>query len=404
MTDNNLHGKEAREDELDEVDDVPVRMEVELDWEALALAFENQLPDSFSFLHLTDGKVITLLSDTHAPPEPPQPHDEYLFMPPRPPQEGYKTMQKFIEVMEEPDVKEKLAMTLVGKGAFRRFKDQLLAYPEVRQKWFAFKDSEVYAYIRNWLRTQGIKSKNEPPLVVSKERVVAGGKAFGEDRRREQLKRVMKAPPNESWRAAIAPYDRPRLMFRPAKTALLLIDLQKVFVDPRGDNFLPMSVRAVEMLRELVDVCRKNGLAVIFTRHVHNNPLEDGGAMAGWWRSLILEGTLGSELIDTIRPIPGERVITKCRYSAFMGTPLEMVLRALKVEDLLIGGVMTNLCCETTARDAFIRDFNIFFLGDGTATVDDDLQVGSLRNIAFGFGRVLGVADAMRILLAGTDA
>jgi isochorismate hydrolase len=91
-------------------------------------------------------------------------------------------------------------------------------------------------------------------------------------------------------------------------------------------------------------------------------------------------------------------VIVKCRYSAFTGTPLDMVLRSLGVEDLIIGGVMTNLCCETTARDAFNRDFNVFFLGDGTATANQELHASALRNISYGFGRVLAVAEAVQIL------
>ena len=125
--------------------------------------------------------------------------------------------------------------------------------------------------------------------------------------------------------------------------------------------------------------------------------------MSRWWRSLIEEGTEGAELADVVQPQDQEPVITKCRYSAFAGTRLEMILRSMRIEDLLVGGVMTNLCCETTARDAFVRDFNVFFLGDGTATADAGLHLASLQNIAYGFGRVMGVSEAVEILdLAAT--
>ncbi len=120
--------------------------------------------------------------------------------------------------------------------------------------------------------------------------------------------------------------------------------------------------------------------------------------MARWWRSLIEEGSEEAEFTGQLCPLPEERVITKCRYNAFTATPLEMILRTMHIEDLIIGGVMTNLCCETTARDAFVKDFNVFFLGDGTATGDSVLHYASLRNIAFGFGRVLGVSDAIQRL------
>ena len=110
---------------------------------------------------------------------------------------------------------------------------------------------------------------------------------------------------------------------------------------------------------------------------------------------MVMEGTRDSELSEVVRPRPGERVIEKCRYDAFFGTPLESILRALEIEDLLIGGVLTNLCCETTARSAFVRDFGVFFLGDGTTTADDQMHLASLRNISYGFGRVLGVSEAL---------
>jgi len=123
--------------------------------------------------------------------------------------------------------------------------------------------------------------------------------------------------------------------------------------------------------------------------------------MARWWRSLIRAGSPDAELIEAFNPVNGERVITKSRYDAFANTELEMVLRSLGIEDLVIGGVMTNLCCETTAREAFVRDFNVFFLADGTAAADPELHLASLRNIAYGFGRVLSVAEARRLINAG---
>jgi isochorismate hydrolase len=162
-----------------------------------------------------------------------------------------------------------------------------------------------------------------------------------------------------------------------------------------------MSLAVGERLSVLADCCRQRRIPVIFTRHVHQHPLQDGGAMARWWRSLIIEGTADAEFTSRICPQDGDRVISKCRYSAFLGTPLELMLHSMKIEDLIIGGVMTNLCCETTARDAFTRDFNVFFLGDGTATTDMVLQHASLKNIAFGFGRVLSVAEAIQTLQVG---
>jgi nicotinamidase-related amidase len=355
---------------------------IELDWEALAVAFENQLPNSHSFLDLNTGKVHTETAAVGMAPEPPGPPENYLRIQPRPSREGYRTMQRFIETVTEPKLKEALAAALVGKGAFRRFKDHLLDHPDVRQQWFAFKDAEVYAYVRDWLAGEGIRGNNQPPSGTIKERISVARPREPDQRREMSPVSSVALTGENNWKAVIEDYDRPQIVFRPDKAALLVIDMQKVFASPEGSTFLPMSVPVCERLAELVEACRQRRVPVIFTRHVHVHPQLDGGAMARWWSSLILEGTEEAELVETLRPWEDERVIVKCRYSAFAGTPLEMILRSLNVEDLIVGGVMTNLCCETTARDAFNRD----------------LHASTLKNISYGFGRVLGVSEAMQIL------
>jgi nicotinamidase-related amidase len=84
-------------------------------------------------------------------------------------------------------------------------------------------------------------------------------------------------------------------------------------------------------------------------------------------------------------------VIFKHRYSAFYNTDLETVLRCLNIEDLVISGIMTNLCCESTARDAYFRDYRVFFLADATGSITEEMQVASLLNLAFGFSWVTDV-------------
>ena len=81
--------------------------------------------------------------------------------------------------------------------------------------------------------------------------------------------------------------------------------------------------------------------------------------------------------------------IPKNTYSAFHGTDLENKLRDLNITDLIIGGVMTNLCCETSARDAFVRDFRVFFLADGTSTISEDFHLSTLKNLGYGFATLI---------------
>ena len=201
-----------------------------------------------------------------------------------------------------------------------------------------------------------------------------------------------------NWREAIAPYDRPEHRLDPKRCALILVDMQRAFLDTEGSAHLPASSAALDKLIPLLEAWRCQELPVFFTRHVHKQPHLDGGALARWWRSLILVGSEDAELVDELVPRENEAVLDKCRYSAFAGTPLESMLRAADVDSVLIGGVMTHLCCETTAREAFVRDFDVFFLGDGTATVDATLHLSALCTIAHGFGRVLSVAEAVETL------
>lgn len=103
---------------------------------------------------------------------------------------------------------------------------------------------------------------------------------------------------------------------------------------------------------------------------------------------MCLEGSPESELHSDLAALPNEKVILKHRYSAFYNTDLETVLRCLKIEDLIITGIMTNLCCESTARDAYYRDYRVFFLADGTGSISEEMHLASLVNVAFGFAFV----------------
>jgi nicotinamidase-related amidase len=94
--------------------------------------------------------------------------------------------------------------------------------------------------------------------------------------------------------------------------------------------------------------------------------------------------------------------IPKKRYSAFFGTDLDKVLRSRGIRDLIISGVMTNLCCETTARDAFMKDYRVFFLIDGTATRRSELHLATLKNLGFGFAYLLTCDELIQKLKASS--
>ena len=188
------------------------------------------------------------------------------------------------------------------------------------------------------------------------------------------------------WLAEVPEYSRRKAAPRPGSTALLLIDLQ--------EYFRPLAEPLVPRIAPLLERSRSAGRPVLYTRHGHADPEVDGGLLGEWWSDLIVADSPEAEILPELAPRPDEPVIRKNRYSAFHGTDLDERLRALGITDLLIGGVMTNLCCETTARDAFVRDYRVFFLADGTATASDDLHLASLRNLAFGFAYLVNCAAA----------
>jgi nicotinamidase-related amidase len=142
---------------------------------------------------------------------------------------------------------------------------------------------------------------------------------------------------------------------------------------------------------------------VIFTRHVHHPDHLDSGIMGWWWEGMCIEGSPESEVHPQIAPLPKEKQILKHRYSAFYNTDLETILRVLKVEDLVITGVMTNMCCESTARDAYFRDYRVFFLADGTGSINEEMHLASLLSLAFGFAHVTTVEQIANEVQAAAE-
>jgi len=197
-----------------------------------------------------------------------------------------------------------------------------------------------------------------------------------------------------AWLDRIRPYNRHQMRLNVAASALLVIDMQQFFLDPASPTFTRGGVAILPTVKRLLGAFRWAGRPVIFTRHVHHPADLDSGIMGWWWEGKCLEGSQESEIHPELTPMPGEKVVFKHRYSAFYNTDLETVLRCLRVEDIVVSGVMTNLCCESTARDAYYRDYRVFFPADGTGSVSEEMHVASLLNLAFGFACVT-TADAI---------
>jgi nicotinamidase-related amidase len=182
----------------------------------------------------------------------------------------------------------------------------------------------------------------------------------------------------------------------PRSSALLVIDMQVYFK--------PLALPIIENLGALIQVWRQCGLPLVFTRHGHKDPASDGGMLDRWWGSLIHYGSADWPIIEELEPQPEEPIIDKATYSGFEGTALDKLLKSKGVTDILISGVMTNLCCETTARHAFIKNYHVHFLSDGTSTADPDLHLATLKNLAFGFAHIISCGQAADMAAACAGA
>jgi len=199
-----------------------------------------------------------------------------------------------------------------------------------------------------------------------------------------------------NWLREIELYNQHHFRLELPKAALLIIDMQNFFVHENGPARIPGVQDIIPNLQVLQRAFRIRKRPVIFTSHVHKAPEFDGGCLTWWWSVNCEEGTFDAEIFEAIKPLPAEKLIHKHRYSAFEGTDLEINLRCLGIRELVITGVMTNLCCETTARDAFNRDYRVQFVCDATATAYEDLHLATLKNIAYGFAPVVTTEELLR--------
>ena len=164
--------------------------------------------------------------------------------------------------------------------------------------------------------------------------------------------------------------------------ALLVIDMQDYFLNPESHAFVPSGPAIIPGINRLVDHFQQYDRPVIFTQHI--NSINDAFLMESWWTELITKDNPLARITPLIET-ESAQLIVKSQYDAFINTKLETLLQSLKIRDLIICGLMTHLCCETTARSAFVRGINVIFPVDGTATYNEQFHLGTLRNLAHGF-------------------
>ncbi|MEA1994296.1 MAG: isochorismatase family cysteine hydrolase [Euryarchaeota archaeon] len=198
---------------------------------------------------------------------------------------------------------------------------------------------------------------------------------------------------SDNWLNEIKPYSRD-FHKSSGKVALLVIDMQKFFLKKESHAFIPAAQVILPNITRLILEFSTRDLPIVFTRLALD---AEAGMMSRWWNDTVIEGTESSEIVDDLDTDKG-RVIRKIKYSAFRDTQLNSFLKKENVKNVVVTGVMTHLCCDTTARDAFMNDFNVYFVVDATASYNEDLHLSALKALAHGFMSPVKTGDMIETL------
>ncbi len=194
------------------------------------------------------------------------------------------------------------------------------------------------------------------------------------------------------------------LRLQPGRTALVVVDMQRAFLDPGEAMEVPPARDIVPQIQLLLDLFRGKRLPVIFTEYTYSEdiPILVGllhpehrraapGAPRGFGRpsSSCLVGEANVHLVPELAPQPGELVVTKHYYDGFNGTTLDAALRSRSVTHLVLTGTMTDICVLATVIGGMNREYRMTVVDDGTATLWPEVQRATLDIIRRAYARVL---------------
>ncbi|SDT13686.1 ureidoacrylate peracid hydrolase [Halopseudomonas sabulinigri] len=198
----------------------------------------------------------------------------------------------------------------------------------------------------------------------------------------------------------------------PARTAIIVVDMQKVFCNPTGALYVKNTAQIIAPILQLTTAARAAEVPVVYLRHIVRGDGSDTGRMRDLYPNvdqILARSEPDVEVIDELAPQPGDIVIDKLFYSGFHNTDLDTVLRARDVDTIIVCGTVTNVCCETTIRDGVHREYKVVALSDANAAMDypdlgfgptaaEEIQRVSLSTIAYEFGEVTTTADVIERL------
>jgi ureidoacrylate peracid hydrolase len=203
-----------------------------------------------------------------------------------------------------------------------------------------------------------------------------------------------------------------------SKSALIVVDMQNAFASKKGMLDLAGldisdAPRVVQAVKKVVETARQAGLPIVYLQMGYQPDLSDGGGPGSpnWHKELgirmmncqpELKGklvTVGSwdfDVVDEIKPLPDDLVIVKTRYSGFARTPLDDELRRRGIRYLFFTGIATNVCVESTLRDAFFLDYWPILIADAAMGSQPTMHEATLHNVEAFFGWTIPAAEFMQ--------
>lgn len=183
----------------------------------------------------------------------------------------------------------------------------------------------------------------------------------------------------------------------PTKCALLVIDMQNDFVLEGFPMEVPNARKAIPHIQRLIAASRELDIPIFYTQHTLtegavNSPLE-AAYNPKLFEVGMRPGTFGVQVIDDLKPAPEDTVITKYRYNAFHNTLLEPMLKTIRglnqIDTVIITGTLTEVCCDSTARGAYMRDYKVAFVDDATGGLSEEAEQATFNAMRMFFGRVM---------------
>lgn len=190
----------------------------------------------------------------------------------------------------------------------------------------------------------------------------------------------------------------------PAKTAIIVVDVQNDYCHPEGalarrGADVSLVKEMMPNLHELLQAARNFEIPIIFIQTFHEKATDSEawtGRTGGRSMEVCRTGSWGADFFE-VAPLPAEIIVNKHRYSAFINTRLDTVLRTLKIDTLVMTGVSTNVCVESTARHGFMLDYNIAIVKDACAATSQAAHDMTLENIDGYFGSVVSVNELIEV-------